>query len=96
MQPLLLPGSVCPWTIAACAAPGRVCSTADSGAPGLVILAVFFPRNYVPFQASEWLFRGPRNTFGKSNFFRGITEPIPSLFRGIFSERNSVANPKIR
>jgi hypothetical protein len=28
-----------------------------------------------------------------TTFFRGITESIPSLFRGIFSERNSVANP---
>jgi hypothetical protein len=28
-----------------------------------------------------------------STFFRGITESIPSLFREIFSERNSVANP---
>jgi hypothetical protein len=27
-------------------------------------------------------------------FFRGITETIPSLFRGIFSERNSVPNPR--
>jgi hypothetical protein len=26
-------------------------------------------------------------------FFRGITETVPSLFRGIFSERNSVPNP---
>jgi hypothetical protein len=30
-----------------------------------------------------------------SIFFRKITESIPSLFRGIFSERNSVANPTI-
>jgi hypothetical protein len=28
-----------------------------------------------------------------STFFRGITETVPSLFRGIFSERNSVPNP---
>jgi hypothetical protein len=28
-----------------------------------------------------------------STFFCGITETIPSLFRGIFSERNSVPNP---
>ncbi len=28
-----------------------------------------------------------------STFFRGITEAVPSLFRGIFSERNSVPNP---
>jgi hypothetical protein len=30
---------------------------------------------------------------GMSTFFRGITETIPSLFRGIFSERNFVPNP---
>ncbi len=29
-----------------------------------------------------------------STFLRGITEAIPSLFRGIFMERNSVANPR--
>ncbi len=29
-----------------------------------------------------------------STFVRGITETVPSLFRGIFSERNSVPNPK--
>ena len=28
-----------------------------------------------------------------STFIRGITETVPSLFRGIFSERNSVPNP---
>jgi hypothetical protein len=28
-----------------------------------------------------------------SAFFRGMTEIVPSLFRGIFSERNSVPNP---
>jgi hypothetical protein len=28
-----------------------------------------------------------------STFFPGITETIPSLFRGIFSEQNSAANP---
>ena len=30
-----------------------------------------------------------------STFFREITEAVPSLFRGIFLERNSVANPNI-
>jgi hypothetical protein len=30
-----------------------------------------------------------------STFFCGITETIPSLFRGIFSERNSVVNPSV-
>jgi hypothetical protein len=28
-----------------------------------------------------------------STFFRGITEIVPSRFRGIFSERDSVPNP---
>jgi hypothetical protein len=28
-----------------------------------------------------------------STFFRGIAETVPSLFRRIFSERNSVPNP---
>jgi hypothetical protein len=31
---------------------------------------------------------------GMSTFFRGITETVPSLFRGIFSERNFDGNPK--
>jgi hypothetical protein len=35
-------------------------------------------------------------TLGMSTFLRGIEETIPSLFRGIFSERNSVANPRER
>jgi len=30
-----------------------------------------------------------------STFFCGITEAVPSLFNGIFSERNSVANPNL-
>jgi hypothetical protein len=47
----------------------------------------------VPFRASELAL--PRNSecLGMSTFFRGITETVPSLFRGIFSERNSVPNP---
>jgi hypothetical protein len=47
----------------------------------------------VPFRASELAL--PRNSecLGMSAFFRGITETVPSLFRGIFSERNSVPNP---
>ncbi len=46
-----------------------------------------------PFRASELAL--PRNSecLGMSTFFRGITETIPSLFRGICSERNSVPNP---
>jgi hypothetical protein len=30
-----------------------------------------------------------------STFFRGITDAIPSLFNGIFSEQNSVASPSV-
>jgi hypothetical protein len=57
---------------------------------------IFFcgiPFRSVPFRASELDL--PRNSecLGMSPFFRGITETIPSLFRGIFSERNSVPNP---
>ncbi len=50
----------------------------------------------VLFRASELAL--PRNSecLGMSAFFRGITEPILSLFRGIFSERNSVPNPTHR
>ena len=52
------------------------------------------PFRSVPFRASELAL--PRNSecLGMSTFFRGITEIIPSLFRGIFSERNSVPNPR--
>ncbi len=55
---------------------------------------IFFPWNFVPFRASELAL--PRNSeyLGMSTFFRGITETVPSLFRGIFSERNSVPNPR--
>ncbi len=44
----------------------------------------------VPFQLAL-----PRNSecLGMGTFIRGITETVPSLFRGIFSERNSVPNP---
>jgi len=47
------------------------------------------PFRSVPFRASELAL--PRNSecLGMSTFFRGITEIIPSLFCGIFSERNS-------
>jgi hypothetical protein len=48
----------------------------------------------VPFRTSELAL--PRNSecLGMSAFFRGITETIPSLFLGIFLERNSVPNPR--
>ena len=47
----------------------------------------------VPFRSAELAL--PRNSeyLGMSTFFRGITETVPSLFRGIHSERNSVPNP---
>ncbi len=35
---------------------------------------------------------GSSAELGMSTFFRGITETVPSLFRGIFPERNSVPN----
>ncbi len=37
---------------------------------------------------------GSSAELGMSSFFRGIRESVPSLFRGIFSGRNSVANPR--
>ncbi len=42
-----------------------------------------FSRNSVPFRASELAL--PRNSecLGMGTFFRGITETVPSLFRGI-------------
>jgi hypothetical protein len=62
------------------------------------ILAVFrgIPYRSVPFRASELAL--PRNSecIGMSTFFRGITEYVPSLLRGIFSEGNSVPNPMCR
>ncbi len=47
----------------------------------------------VPFWASEWALPRTSECLGMSTFFRGITETVPSLFRGIFPERNSVPNP---
>jgi hypothetical protein len=60
------------------------------------VRVIFFrgiPFRSVSFRASELAL--PRNSecLGMSTFFRGITETVPSLFRGIFSERNSVPNP---
>ncbi len=54
-----------------------------------------FPRNSVPFhfELRNGHFRGIRNSVGISTFFCGITESIPRVFRGIFSEQNSIANP---
>jgi hypothetical protein len=45
------------------------------------------------FRTSEWVI--PRHTEFReiSTFFRGITKTVPSLFRGICSERNFDGNP---
>ncbi len=51
------------------------------------------PFRSVPFRSSELALPRKSECLGMSTFFRGITEIIPSLFRGIFSERNSVPNP---
>ncbi len=47
----------------------------------------------VPFQASELALPWNSECLGMNVFFRGRTEIVPSLFRGIFSERNCVPNP---
>jgi hypothetical protein len=56
---------------------------------------IFFSTEFysVPFQASELAL--PRNSecLGMSTLFRGITESVPSLFRVIFLDPNSVPNP---
>jgi hypothetical protein len=51
------------------------------------------PFRSIPFRSSELALPRKSECLGMSTFFRGITETIPSLFRGIFSERNSVPNP---
>ena len=53
----------------------------------------YFLFRSVPFRASELAL--PRNSecLGMSTLFRGITESVPSLYRGIFLERNSFPNP---
>jgi hypothetical protein len=51
------------------------------------------PFRFVPFRASELALPRKSECLGMNTFFRGITETVPSLFRGIFSERNSVPNP---
>jgi hypothetical protein len=61
----------------------------------LIISAEF---HSVPFRSElrNWLF--PRNSecLGISVFFRGITETVSSLFRGIFSEQNYIPNPTVK
>ncbi len=50
------------------------------------------PFRSVTFQASELALLRNSEWHGMSTFFSRITENVPSLFRGIFSERNSVPN----
>jgi hypothetical protein len=62
-----------------------------AGAGFFVKLIFFMPCPSVPslgIDSSE-----SSKCLGMSTFFRGIMETIPSLFRGIFSEQNSIANP---
>ena len=51
------------------------------------------PFRSLPFRASELTLPCTSKCLGMSTFFCGITKNVPSLFRGIFSEQNSVANP---
>jgi len=60
------------------------------------VRVIFFrgiPFRSVSFRASELALPQNSECLGMSTFFRGITETVPRLFRGIFSERNSVPNP---
>ncbi len=52
-----------------------------------------FSRNSFLFRASELALPQNSECLGMSTFFRRITETVLILFRGIFSERNSVPNP---
>ncbi len=52
----------------------------------------FFSCHFLLFRASELTLPETSECLGMSTFFRGITETILSLFRGIFSERYSAAN----
>ncbi len=64
-----------------------------------IVRFIFFlgiPFCSVSFRASELALSRNSECLGMSTFFRGIIENIPSLFRGIFSERNSVPNPTSR
>ncbi len=47
----------------------------------------------VPFRVTEWTLPKYSESHGMSTLFRGITKTVPSLFRGIFSERNFDGNP---
>jgi hypothetical protein len=52
-------------------------------------------RNPVPFRVMEWTLPKYSESHGMSTLFRGMTKTIPSLFRGIFSERNFDGNPSV-
>ncbi len=54
----------------------------------------FAELRFVPFcsELRNWLFRDTRH---HTERFRGITKAIPSLFRGIFSERIFDCNPSL-
>ncbi len=49
----------------------------------------------VSFRVMEWTLPKYSESHGMSTLFRGITKTVPSLFRGIFSERNFDGNPSI-
>ncbi len=51
------------------------------------------PFRFVSFRASELALLRNSECLGMSAFFRGITEIVPSLFRRILAEWNSVPNP---
>jgi hypothetical protein len=57
------------------------------------LILIFFLHFSVPFQASELTLLRTSECLGMNPFFRGIIESIPSLFRRINSEQNSVASP---
>jgi hypothetical protein len=69
----------------------RMLSILFAGAGFFVTL--IYSCHFLPFRASESTLPETLECLGMSTFFRGITKPIPSLFRGVFSEQNSVANP---
>jgi hypothetical protein len=50
-------------------------------------------RNSVPFRAFQLTLQWTSQCLGMTTFFRRITEMVPSIFSGIFSEQNTVPNP---
>ncbi len=70
---------------------------------GLFVYMFSIPSNFIfsrnlfrsfPFRTSEWAILRGTKFRGISIFFRGITKTVPSIFRGIFSERNFDGNPR--